>query len=102
MDELQLMIQPNKDYSDYSAICLTETWLDQSVPDQMVALPGFTLHRANRSTKLLHKAKGGGVRIMINYCWCTNCTELTHMCSPHLEYLAVNCRPSYLAQEFAF
>lgn len=102
MDELQLMIQPNKDYSDYSAICLTETWLDQSVPDQMVTLPGFTLHRANRSTKLLHKAKGGGVRIMRNYCWCTNCTELTNVCSPHLEYLAVNCRPSYLAQEFAF
>lgn len=76
--------------------------LDQSVPDQMVTLLGFTWHRANRSTKLLHKAKGGGVRIMINYCWCTNCTELTHVCSPHLEYLAVNCRPSYLAQEFAF
>ncbi|KAK0143478.1 hypothetical protein N1851_018390 [Merluccius polli] len=35
MDELQLMIQTNKDYSDCSAICLTETWLDPSVPDQV-------------------------------------------------------------------
>ena len=101
MDELQLMIQTNKDYSDCSAICLTETWLDQSVPDQAVILPGFTLHRADRSFKLLRKAKGGGVCIMINEHWCTNSTELTHVCSPHFEYLTVKCRPSFLPQEFA-
>lgn len=54
MDELQLMIQTNKDYSDCSAICLTETWLDQSVPDQAVTLPGFTLHRADQPN---HRAR---------------------------------------------
>ncbi|KAK0137856.1 hypothetical protein N1851_025938 [Merluccius polli] len=101
MDELQLMIQTNKDYSDCSAICLTETWLDPSVPDQVVTLPGFTLHRADRSFKLSRKAKGGGVCIMINERWCTNSTELTHVCSPHLEYLTVKCRPSFLPREFA-
>ena len=101
MDELQLMIQTDKDYSDCSAICLTETWLDQSVPDQAVTLPGFTLHRSDRSSKLSGKAKGGGVCIMINERWCTNSTELTHVCSPHLEYLTVKCRPSFLPREFA-
>ena len=100
MDELQLMIQTDKDYSDCSAICLTETWLDQSVPDQAVTLPGFTLHRSDRSSKLSGKAKGGGVCIMINERWCTNSTELTHVCSPHLEYLTVKCRPSFLPREF--
>ena len=101
MDELQLMIQTDKDYSDCSAICLTETWLEQSVPDQAVTLPGFTLHRSDRSSKLSGKAKGGGVCIMINERWCTNYTELTHVGSPHLEYLTVKCRPSFLPREFA-
>ena len=66
MDELQLMIQTNKDYSECSAICLTKTLLDQSVPYQAVTLPGITLNHADRSSKLSRKAKGGGVRIMIN------------------------------------
>ena len=38
---------------------------------------------------------------MINERWCTNSTELTHVCSPHLEYLTVKCRPSFLPREFA-
>ena len=77
------------------------TWLDPSVPDQAVTPPGFTLHRADRSPKLSHKSKGGGICIMINERWCTNSTELTHVCSPHLEYLTVKCRPSFLPREFA-
>lgn len=52
MDELQLLIQTNMNYSNCSAICLTESWLDQSMPDQAVTLPGYTLHRADRSAEL--------------------------------------------------
>lgn len=100
MGELQLMLQFNKDYSDCSAICLMETWLDPSVPDQAVTPSGFTLHCADRSPILSHKSKGGGICIMVNERWCTNSTELAHVCSPHLEYLTVKCRPSFLPQEF--
>lgn len=38
---------------------LSETWLNDSIPDGMVAVPGFTLHRKDRSER------GGGVAM---YC----------------------------------
>ncbi|KAJ4922197.1 hypothetical protein JOQ06_016603 [Pogonophryne albipinna] len=101
MDELHLLIQSNKTYGDCSAICLTETWLDHSIPDQAVSLAGYTLHRADRSVELTHKSKGGGICIMVNHRWCTNSTSLSHACSPLLEHLTVKCRPTYLPREFA-
>ncbi|KAK1886691.1 Hemerythrin, partial [Dissostichus eleginoides] len=60
MDELHLLIQSNKTYGDCSAICLTETWLDHSIPDQAVSLAGYTLHRADRSwsTEAIEKLRG--------------------------------------------
>ena len=38
---------------------------------------------------------------MINDRWCTNSTKLTQLCSPHLDYLTVKCRPSFLPRELA-
>ncbi|KAJ4939516.1 hypothetical protein JOQ06_028964 [Pogonophryne albipinna] len=101
MDELHLLIQSNKTYGDCSAICLTETWLDHSIPDQAVSLAGYTLHRADRSVELTHKSKSCGICIMVNHRWCTNSTSLSHACSPLLEHLTVKCRPTYLPREFA-
>ncbi|KAM3863747.1 integrin alpha-IIb-like [Diretmus argenteus] len=100
-DELFLLMQTNKDYNECSALCLTETWLDDTVSDQVVTPPGFTLHRADRSTLLSTKAKGGGICFMVNQRWCNNDTTLNTLCSPHLEYISVKCRPSYLPREFA-
>ena len=44
INKLFLLIQINKDYKGCSVICLTETWLDHTMPDQAVTPPGFTLY----------------------------------------------------------
>ena len=100
-DELLLLIQTNADFKNCSTICLTETWLDESVTDAVISPPGFTLLRADRFEALSHKSKGGGICFMINERWCNNSTVLHKHCSPHLEYISVKCRPFYLPREIA-
>ena len=41
-------------------ICITETWLSPSIPDNLVSLPNFTLFRNDRSG-----SNGGGVCVYI-------------------------------------
>ena len=41
-----------------SFLCITETWLCETVKDVILDIPGYTLHRADR-----HGAKGGGCAI---------------------------------------
>ncbi|KAK7925826.1 hypothetical protein WMY93_008136 [Mugilogobius chulae] len=101
IDEFFLFLQSHKDYRDCSAICLTETWLDNTVPDLAVTPPGFSLHRVDRSVKLSNKTKGGGICLMINQRWCNNVKELSRFCSPYLEYMCAKCRPYYLPREFS-
>ena len=101
MDELFLLTQNNWKFKECSAICLTETWLDEGIPDAVVTPPGFTSHRADRSANLSLKSKGGGVCFLINDRWCINSTTVTQFCSPDLELLNVTCRPIYLPREFA-
>ena len=43
-------------------LALSETWLDASADDSMLAIPGFTVHRADR-----HR-HGGGVCIYVRNC----------------------------------
>ena len=47
----------------HEIICITETWLDEVVPDEFefVSLPNYDIIRANRSGK-----KGGGVAIYVH------------------------------------
>lgn len=41
-------------------ILLTETWLHESVPDSLIAVPGYKVYRKDRSDQ-----KGGGVCVMV-------------------------------------
>ncbi|XP_027012358.2 uncharacterized protein LOC113648997 [Tachysurus fulvidraco] len=45
-DQLLLLTRKNKDFSNSAALCFTETWLNDSVPDSALSLPGFQLFRA--------------------------------------------------------
>lgn len=49
MDEQLLLIPKNPDFSRSAALCFTETWLGELIPDSAVQLPGFLLLRADRS-----------------------------------------------------
>ncbi|XP_039460612.1 uncharacterized protein LOC120435314 [Oreochromis aureus] len=89
------------DFARSAALCFTETWLSERVPDAVLNLPGFQLHRADRETELSGKTKGGGVCFYINEGWCTDVTVLQKHCSPHLESLFINCKLFYIPREFS-
>ncbi|XP_061640830.1 bis(5'-adenosyl)-triphosphatase isoform X1 [Phyllopteryx taeniolatus] len=101
MDELHLLLKTSKDFGRSAAMCFTETWLCDAVPDGGIMLPGFHIHRADRDMESSGKTKGGGICLYINEKWCTDVTVLSTHCSPHLESLFLNCKPFYSPREFA-
>ncbi len=38
------------DFSNSAALCFTETWLNDAIPDSALSLPGFQLFRADHDT----------------------------------------------------
>lgn len=66
-------------------------------------LDGFTIIRADRSSELLVKSRGRGVCLYVNNQWChtDHVPMKERVCSPHVELLAVGCRPYYLPREFS-
>ncbi len=47
-DKLLLLSQTNKDCSNSAALCFTETWLNDAVPDSVLHLPNIQLIRSRR------------------------------------------------------
>ncbi|KAF7662514.1 hypothetical protein LDENG_00234160 [Lucifuga dentata] len=101
LDELQLLVGRNRDFSSSSVLCFTETWLCGSIPDSALQLAGFQLFRVDRDTELSGKTKGGGICFYINSGWCNDVTVIRQHCSPDLESLFIHCKPFYSPREFA-
>uniref|UniRef100_A0A9J8BEH4 Reverse transcriptase domain-containing protein n=1 Tax=Cyprinus carpio carpio TaxID=630221 RepID=A0A9J8BEH4_CYPCA len=99
-DELLLLSRTNKDFSHSAALCFTETWLHDAIPDSALHLPGFQLFRADRDTESTGKSRGGGTCFYINERWCTDVTVFKKMCCSDLETLFINCKPFYSPREF--
>ncbi len=103
MDDLRARISFQRDIRDCNIICLSETWLTPSVPDNAVTpSDNFSVFRMDRTAEA-GKNKGGGVCFFINKKWCDprNISILSRSCSPHLEHLSIICRPFYLPREFS-
>ncbi|KAK3574559.1 hypothetical protein QTP86_010173 [Hemibagrus guttatus] len=100
MDEL-LLSRTNKDFSKSAALCFTESWLNDAIPDSALNLPGFQLFRADRVAESAGKSRGGGTCFYINERWCTDVTVLKKMCCPDLEAFFINCKPFYSPREFS-
>ncbi len=49
MDELT---RTNKDFSNSAALCFTETWLSEAIPDNGLHLPGYQLSRVDHIMEL--------------------------------------------------
>ncbi len=98
MDKLLLLSRINKDFSNSAALCFTETWLNDAIPDSALSLPGFQLFRADAEST--GKSCGGGMCFYINERWCKDVTVLKKMCCPDLETLFINCKPFYSPREF--
>ncbi len=95
MDELLLLSWTNKDFSNSAALCFTETWLNDTIPDRVLHLPNSQLIRADREAESTGKSRGGGTCFYINERWCTDVTVLKKMYCYDLETLFVNCKPFY-------
>ncbi len=100
MDELLLLSQTDKDFSNSAALCFTETWLNDAILDSVLHLPNFQLIRADREAESMGKSRGGGTCFYINERWCTDVTVLKKMCCSDLETLFINCKPFYSLREF--
>lgn len=98
MDEIRMRITSRN--MESCMMIITETRLDNNVPDAAVELAGGSVHRADR-TAASGKRKGDGVCIYVHNNWCTAMNTVNTHCSPDLEYLAVKCRPFYLPREFS-
>ncbi len=95
MDKLLLLSRTNKDFSNSAALCFTETWLKDTIPDSALHLPNFQLIRACREAESTGKSRGGRTCFYINERWCTDVTVLKKMCCYDLETLFINCKPFY-------
>ncbi|KAK3522700.1 hypothetical protein QTP86_030096, partial [Hemibagrus guttatus] len=101
MDELLLLSRTNKDFSNSAALCFTESWLNDTIPDSALNLPGFQLFRADQVAESAGKSRGGGTCFYINERWCRDVTVLKKTCCPDLEAFFINCKPFYSPREFS-
>ena len=53
--------------------CLCQTWLDETVADEEVAIPGYRLFRRDRKEKV-----GGGVCIFVHCSWTARELPISH------------------------
>lgn len=95
VDELRLMITRKPCISLTSALCFTETWLNEMIPDSALHLPGFRIYRTDRGTEVYGKSKGCRIWFYINENWSNDVTILLKSCSTDLEYFFTNCKPFY-------
>ncbi len=74
------------DFSNSAVLCFTETF-SETIPDNVLHLPGYQLFRSDRITELTGKIRGGGLCFYINEGWCSDVATLKKMCSSNLEAL---------------
>ncbi len=73
-DKLLLLSWTNKDFSNSAALCFTETWLNNAIPDSALHLLSFQLYRADRDAESTGKSCAGRTCFYINERWFTAVT----------------------------
>ena len=99
MEELETLSRYMNEYRDSCLLAFTETWLKESIPDNVIDIPHFDVVRGDR-TEQSGKSKGGGVCLYINQKWCNNWDVKEVVCLPDIELITVGLRPFYLPREF--
>ncbi len=56
-DKLLLISRLNKDFSNSTPLCFTETWLNDAIPDSALHLPNFQLIRSDRDAESTGKSR---------------------------------------------
>ncbi len=55
----ELLSRTNKDFSNSAALCFTETWLNDAIPNSALHLSNFQLIRSDREPESMGKSRGG-------------------------------------------
>lgn len=101
LDELQANTKYQWAYKEANLICITESWLDNTIADSELSLDGFGVPlRLDRDCNISGKKHGGGLCVYIKEAWCRTVKIRESYCSPDIELLSVNLRPRYLPREF--
>ena len=90
VDELEAVSQINE--ADF--ICITETWLNSSIPDSAVSLANYLIFRNDRSS-----SSGGGVCIYVNSK--ILCRKLRTYKDHCIESLSMSIRPTRLPRSIS-
>ena len=90
IDELTIVAHVN----DVDFICLTESWLSQSIPDSALSLSNFIVFRNDRAV-----ASGGGVCVYISSS--IKCRRIKEFENPLVESLRLSVRPRYLPRSIS-
>ncbi len=98
-DELLLLFRTNKDFSNSAALCVTENWLNDAIPDSALNLPCFQLIRADRDAESTGKSHGSRTCFYINERRCIYVTVLQNMCCSDLVTLFIKCKLFYSRRE---
>nr|XP_049591334.1 uncharacterized protein LOC125978210 [Syngnathus scovelli] len=98
MEDLELQLAGNCYVRDCCTLIITETWLNQKIPDASVQLAGRLLHRCDRTVDS-DKNRGGGLCIYVHEVWWNNSSIIAKHCSTDIEYTSVRCRPYFLQRE---
>lgn len=101
MDLLRFRQNTQREIRECCALILTETWLQNNIPDSAVQLDGLICLRADR-TSMSRRIKGGRPCVYVNTGWCMNTQIINSYCSIKLGYLLIKCLPHYLLREFTF
>ena len=87
-------------------LCLSETWIQSPIPNNLIAIEGYAIYRLDRQSKMCGKQKRGG-GLLIYTAHNTNCSSIVdvspdlEISSPDIELAAVklsltNTRPIYV------
>ncbi len=94
-DKLLLLSRTNRDFSNSAALCFTETWLNDAIPDSVLYLPNFQLIRADRNAESTGKSRSGGTCLYIKEVAIlpSSRTQFSRFHSPVTHYYTLSCSP---------
>ena len=100
-DELVAHTKFLYEYREASLLCLTETWLDDTIANGCLRIDGFSGPiRQDRSAVSTGKSRGGGVCVYVSERWCSDVTVKDQGCTKDIEFVSLSLRPFYLPREF--
>lgn len=97
MAELWVPMRFQGETKNTGIICLTESWLDATVPDSAIELPGYSHFRVDRTKTLTRKERGG---VYVRDSWCSDVRLAGSLCCPDVEFIMLQLRPFWMPQEF--